>query len=212
MIEKSDVVCFWWQREEFAEQRGDWQTGASLDIPGADLLTNDASIAAMQKAPLTEPPNDFSVRSVYDVRPVNGYDFNFSGTANEVDNFVWSITFDVPLGYRAIPRKWTVFYDNPPLTIASSSVVSLLQNGAAVPNNQNIIIGMGTGALPIESFYLCEENTTFGIQGLVTANNNTHTSTMSVNVYGNLLPVSEVALPFSIANQAHVLNGMLLED
>ena len=38
MIEKSDVVCFWWQREEFAEQRGDWQTGASLDIPGADLL------------------------------------------------------------------------------------------------------------------------------------------------------------------------------
>jgi hypothetical protein len=208
----TDVVCFWWQREEFSEQRGDWQTGASLDIPGADLLKDDYAVASMLQAPLGEPPTDFLVRSVYDVRPVNGYDFNYSAGFDEVDAFVWSAQFNVPNGYRAIPRKWTVYFDNPPLGPASISTATLLQNGAAVPNNDNIIIGMGTGSDPIESFFICEENTTFGIQGLVDASNSSHSSTMSVNVYGNLIPVTEVSLPFSIANQINQTAPMMLED
>ncbi len=212
-MSNTDVVCHWWMRQEFSEQRGDWQTGASLDIPGADLLQDDSSVAAMQQAPLTEPPSDFNVRSVFDARPVNGYDFNYSAAFTETGGELWQAQFNVPTGYRAIPREWTVFYDSPPPGPASNSTVTILQNGAAVPNNQNIIIGMGTGPDPIKTFFICEENTTFGIQGFVEQTSNiTQTSTMSVNVYGNLIAVTDVALPFAVANQINALVNSMLED
>ena len=202
MQRHKDDVLFWWQKGEFADQRGDVQTGASYDQPGSDLLQDDTSIAQMQQAPLGEPPTAFDVRSVYDSRPVNGYDFNYSGSlpSQNLYNNPWTIEFNVPNGYRAVPRKWDVFYDTPPSGPSYNSTVTLLQQGAAVPNNGPIIIGMGTND-PIESFFLCEENTTFGITGnVVFTGNGTSDSVISVNVQGNLIPVSEVALPFSIAN------------
>lgn len=198
----SDYVVHWWERGEFAEQRGDWQTGASYDQPGSDLLQDDASVAAMQQTPLGEPPTAFDVRSTYDSRPVNGYDFNYSAhfPSRNLINNPWSIQFVVPNGYRAVPRKWDVFFDSPPAGPSYNSTVTLLQNGAALPNNGPIIIGMGTND-SIDSFFICEENTTFGMSGnVVGVANTTQDSVISVNVYGNLLPVSDVALPFSIAN------------
>lgn len=203
----TDVVCGWWMRGEFAEQRGDWQTEASVDVPGADLLQDDASLTAMQQAPLLIPDVDFEVRSVYDSRPINAYDFNFSGTSafageGEPNVQEWSVEFQVPKGYRAVPREWDVFFDSPPTVLAKNSRVSLEQQGAAVPNNSGIIVGMGTGSRPIKSFFVCEENTTFGISGVVTLpNNSTQASTISVNCYGNLIPVNDCALPFTIADQ-----------
>jgi|ERR1700677_1281289 len=212
----TDVVCYWWMRGEFAEQRGDWQTGASLDVPGADLLQDDSSVAQMQVTPLGEPPSDFDVRCVYDSRPVNGYDFNFSAfqASSNISNVPWNFTFTVPNGYRAVPRKWDVFYDTPPSGIPSyQSTVTLIQNQAAVPYNGPIIVGMGTGDAPIDSFFVCEENTTFGISGSVTdVPNSTHATAISVNVYGNLIPVTEVAPPFAVTNQIKNLNAELLAD
>ena len=218
-MNKSDVICCFWMRDEFAEQRGDWQTNASLDLPGADLLQDDASVSAMQSAPLTTPSVDFEVRSVYDSRPINAYDFNFSGASEfNAPSFpgtvaTWQITFTVPTGYRAVPREWDVFFDDPPDIKASDNVVSLQQNGANIPNNGPIIVGSGTGARPIKSFFVCEENTTFGIQGAVTLGiNSTQSSTISVNVHGNLIPVSDCALPFTIADQLQnpiLLNNLL---
>lgn len=211
----NDYVLCWWARDEFAEQRGDFQTNASFDQAGSDLLQDDSSVAAMQQAPLGEPPMAFDVRSVYDSRPVNGYDFNYSGffASQNLNNNPWTLEFNVPTGYRAVPRKWDVFFDTPPGGPSYASTVTLLQNGAAVPNNGPIIIGMGTGDEPIDSFFLCEENTSFGITGNVTAApNTTQDSVISVNVYGNLIPVSQVALPFSIANPSsnpELLNTLL---
>jgi hypothetical protein len=156
----------------------------------------------MQQAPLGEPPSAFDVRSTYDSRPVNAYDFNYSAflPSQNLINTPWEFTFNVPNGYRAVPRKWDVFYDTPPSGPSYNSTVTLLQQGAAVPNNGPIIIGMGTSD-PIESFFICEENTTFGISGNVVGTvNSTQDSVISVNVYGNLIAVSEVALPFSVAN------------
>jgi hypothetical protein len=218
-MNKSDVICCFWMRDEFAEQRGDWQTNASLDLPGADLLQDDAAVSAMQSAPLTTPSVDFEVRSIYDSRPINAYDFNFSGTSEITgtgsDQLVatWQVTFTVPVGYRAVPRDWDIFFDTPPNVIASDNVVSLQQNGAAIPNNGPIIVGMGTGSRPIKSFFVCEESTTFGVQGAVTlGSNSTQATTISVNVHGNLIPVSDCALPFTIADQLQnpaLLNNLL---
>jgi hypothetical protein len=204
----SDVICSWWMRGEFAEQRGDWQTNASLDIPGADLLGQEASTQAMQATPLTPPNVDYEVRSVYDSRPINAYDFNFSAATEFTSPpdpgtiATWEATFTVPTGYRAVPRDWDVFFDTPPNVIASKSTVTLQQQGAAVPNNGPMIIGMGTGPTPIKSFFICEENTTFGIQGSINVGvNSTQSSTISINVHGNLIPVTDCALPFTIADQ-----------
>jgi hypothetical protein len=182
-------------RGEFAEQREEWQFGAEYEQPGADLLQDDARVAAMQAAPLGEPQSDFDVRCVYDSRPVNGYDFNFSEQVSISSGVSWTATFNVPNGYRIVPRKWQVQFDSLPLGPLAGNIVSLQQNGADVPNNGPIIVGMGTDE-PIESFYLCEENTTFGITGVTQQSTNAN-----VNVYGNLIPVTDVALPLSVSNQ-----------
>jgi len=190
-----DSVLFWWMRDEFAEQREEWQAPADKEIPGSDLLKDDSSVDAMRAAPLGEPPTDFDVRAVFDSRFINSYDFNLSLAVSIASNVTWVATFNVPTGYRAIPRKWSVQFDSPPLGPAAANNVTLQQNGADVPNNGPIIIGAGTDD-PIDSFYLCEENTTFGITGINQVN-----TEVNVNVYGNLLAVSDVALPLSISNQ-----------
>jgi hypothetical protein len=202
-----DYVMFWWMRGEFAEQREEWQAQPSLDQPGADLLQDAASVASMQQAPLGEPKSDFDVRCVYDSRIVNGYDFNYSAAIHGSSSVGWSATFNVPNGYRIIPRKWNVIFDIVIPGAAANSIASLQQQDSAVPNNQNIIIGMGTGDNPIESFFLCEENTTFGISGF---NSNASTGyTGAVTVYGNLIPVTDAALPLSVSNQRQIGTGQI---
>lgn len=190
----------WWERDEYSESRDDFQAPPDFnDTGGADVAGVDFAVTSLYQTPLGEPPTEFDVRCVYDSRPVNGYDFNLSsaivlsGSATS-----WAVTFNVPNGYRMVPREWQVIYDNPPAIVAANSTVSLQQNGAGVPNNQGIIIGSGT-TLPIKSFYVCEENTTFGITGFVSTGN----VTGAVNVYGNLIAVSEVALPFAVANRKY---------
>jgi hypothetical protein len=194
----NDYVMFWWMRGEFAEQREEWQAGADLDQPGSDLLQDSTAVTAMQQAPLGEPPVDFDVRCVYDSRIVNGYDFNFSSPISASSTTGWSATFTVPVGYRAVPRKWSVQFDQVITGAASGSTATIQQNGAGLANNGPIIIGMGTDG-PIETFFLCEENTTFGIAGQNT--NAVISYTGAVNVYGNLIPVSQVALPMAAANE-----------
>lgn len=200
----TDIINSWWLREEFAEQRGDWQTNASLDLPGADLLGQDAAIIAMQQSPVSMPPVEFEVHSVYDSRLINSYDFNFSGTAEVTvtnDTVVWAINFNAPNGYRVVPREWDIFFDNPLQIKSSNSTVLLTQNNAGVPNNGPIIVGMGTGSRPIKSFFLVEENTTFGVIGSITSTSATpQSTTISVNCYGNLIPVTDSALQFAIAD------------
>lgn len=208
----------WWTRGEWADAQQDIQYPVDMRDSGiSDLATDAASLSTMLSTPLGEPPGDFSVRSTYASRPINGYDFNLSATIPLQDlSNPWVITFSVPNGYRAVPLKWDVYYDTPPMNIASvsQSTVSITQNNAGLPYNGSqdaaeavagepsaIIIGLGTDD-PIETFFVCEENTTFGITGSVIANQNTtNSSAINVNCYGNLIPVTEVALPFAIANE-----------
>jgi hypothetical protein len=198
----------WSERQEYAWEIGDVQaTSDSSDQAGADLLNVDASINSMTQAPLGNPPLDFDVISTYDSRPVNAYDFNFSASVTATLGVVWTMTFNVPPGYRAVPREWDVTYDTPFVGPSNGSTVSLLQGSAGVPNNGPIIIGSGTFD-PIKSFFICEEQTTFGITGIAIGGGangvGPNTSNVSVNVWGNLIPVSEVALPFTVANEGRM--------
>lgn len=193
-------VMFWFNRDEFAEQREDWQASACFEVPGADLLQDAASTRAMLSAPLGEPKVDFDVRSVYDSRPVNGYDFNFSAVTLTIGGG-WKVQFQVPSGYRVVPREWEVAFDVVIPGSAVNSTASIQQNGAQLPNNGPIVIGMGTDE-PIKTFFICEENTTFGIAGENTnIGGPVAEANVIVNVYGNLIPVTDVALPLSIANE-----------
>lgn len=192
----------WWKRGEWADAIGDYQ--ASPDFReasgGMDLFAADASVYAMEHTPLGEPPVDFDVRCVYDSRPVNGYDFNYSISTPAVSTGSWTVQFIVPNGYRAVPREWEIQFDSPFAGPSANSTVSIQQNGAQLPNNGPITIGMGTDE-PIKTFFVCEENTTFGITGLNT--NITGETNANINVYGNLLPVTDVALQFAIANRKY---------
>ena len=201
-MKHSDSVEFWWMRGEFADQQQDYQTGASWDQPGADLLGDDNAIVSMQQAGLGEPQTNFTVTAVYDSRIVNGYDFNFTAAITGSNTVPWSANFTVPVGYRAVPREWDVQFDqvsplNPGVGSAGSTAI-ITQGNAALPNNQ-VSIGLGT-TNPIKTFFICEESTTFGITGLNTLVDQA-TITGSVNVYGNLIPVTQVALPLATSNE-----------
>ncbi|MGH7744386.1 MAG: hypothetical protein ACREQ5_06130, partial [Candidatus Dormibacteria bacterium] len=131
----------------------------------------------------------------------NAFDFNFTqvlgidGTSSNGTFF----TFLCPLGYRAVPRKWHIFFDSAPGGTAANTTGTLLNNNVAVPSNTNIILGgTGTGDTPLESFFVVEENTLFGIQIVLTGIVGIFST--NVLVYGNLLPVTNVALPFEVTN------------
>lgn len=190
----------WRGNHEYAQEIGDAQAPPDMsDVGASDMALVQRSVDEMQRTPLGEPRVGFDVRAVYDSRPVNGYDFNLSASTDNVTTSAWVIAFNVPNGYRMVPREWQVIYDSPPPGPSTNSIVTLQQNGANLPNNGPIIIGGGTG-LPIKSFFICEENTTFGITGRNT-NLISGTNKVIINVYGNLLAVTDVALPFEVTNR-----------
>jgi len=197
----------WWKNGEYEDEIGDTQAGPDFNVGPADVGNTEQQLAALARAPLGEPPVGFDVRCTFDSRIVNSYDFLLSATLMDGLNSgaPWIVTFQVPNGYRMIPREWEVYFDNPPSGLASNSTVTLQQQGAAIPNNGPIAIGSGTSD-PIKTFFLCEENTNFGMTG----HNSNLTSgiiTGYVRVYGNLIAVSDVALPFAAANKNSLLRG-----
>lgn len=193
----------WWERGEYQDAIGNVQQPADVDDTGnADVILDQSSIAEMQAAPLGEPLIGYDVRAVFDSRPINAFDFNFSATSQVTGTTgAWAVTFEVPLGFRAVPRKWYIDFD-PGLSIntgpSSSSTASITKGKLNLVQNQLIIVGQGA---EIETFFLCEENTPFGMSGnnLLGATSGANTLAI-VNVWGTLIPVSSVALSFCAAN------------
>ena len=175
----------------------DIQYDPAISLGPADLQTLSASIDAMLSAPLGESGTQYDARSVFDSRPLNAYDGIFSGNATATPDSPWEILFEAPLGYRVVPRNWAVAYDAPGTGPNSNSTVTLLTAESAVPYNSDIVIGPGTEDL--ESFYLVEEGSAFGMTGQ-NANIAT-TTTVYVNVRVNLIPVTLDQLPYSVVNR-----------
>lgn len=167
------------------------------DSPGApDLANVMAQIGGMLAAPLGDPQSPYDARSVYDSRPLNAFDGVLSATAS--GDIPWTVQFQSPPGYRVVPREWTVSYDSPGSGPAGDSTVTILLNGSALLFNGPIVIGPGTNE-PIETFFLVEENSSFGMSGSNT--NAVAASLVYVNVRCNFLPVMLDQLPYAVENR-----------
>lgn len=199
-----------WRDQEFLSQR---EHQAGPDANDSDTAGDAQKTADMSATAPGEPPVDFDVRSTYDARPVNARDFNISGTVVGTVSGSGAIIFPVlnfatPLGWRFVVLNWEVTFAPSigtlgPAAFKNTSVNLLGGGGVADPFNQAIIIGPnGTADEGLETFMLVEEQTQFGIQilnadtGLLLA----ATSTAIVTIHGNALPVTDVQLPYAIAN------------
>lgn len=175
----------------------------------ADMARAKTLTADMYATPPGEPPSDFDVRSIYDSRPVNAYDFNLVGNSGEIAAGPNSATvlFTVPNGFVAIPRKWIIWYEpGVVFTSPSDSLATIITSGADLPYNADIPIDDYTDS-PLETFYVVNENQEFGVRiaysDAVPAN-----TIIFVHVYGNLLPkVGAVAPQFQVANEVRIRTG-----
>src|SRR6185436_19569151 len=101
----------------------------------------------LDRVPLGTPAIDYDVRSVFDVRPVNAFDFTFSQTAQPYDlgeqGGKWLFTFEVPVGFVAVVR-WYQFFSvsaTGSSTEVNDWLASLLRNAVDFPYNNNVYIG-----------------------------------------------------------------------
>jgi hypothetical protein len=159
----------------------------------------------MARAPLGEPGVDVDVRSVYDARPIQAFDFNIviTGTiANTGPEGLANVVapFPVQEGYVAVVRAYHHSTDPIFPAVARSDLLMTLQaNGADVPFNIDIPVGAESQDL-VKCFFIVDEG------GLVGARFNTAlvlggaTFDVNVQVYGNFIRKTGRAANLEIGN------------
>jgi hypothetical protein len=202
----------------------DFQWGLGVDTPGpTDLLALSTAVAEMQATPLEPVSLDYDVRAVYDSRPINAYDFNFcANNLIVLQNTLWAVGWQVPLGYRAVVREFEVMYDQDVGGEFGASLVFPLQGmypsdfalqpASAGPTTPAVLTALAAAGFPLQNnakaigsggkittFFIAEEGTWFGIQGI--SNNISVEGTVTINCYGQLLPIRNEQLPFVVGNQ-----------
>jgi hypothetical protein len=173
---------------------------AAISVIGGpqDLQESAAMMAGLFAAPYGDPSDEYDARATYDSRPTNAYDAIFSEATNVTSGEVWTVLFTAPLGYRFVPRKFTISYDDAGAGPDANSIVNLLLGEGSVTYNSGIIIGAGA---ELDAFYLVEENVAFGVTG--SNSNLTGATNVNVRIYGNLIPVKLEQLPYSVVNRTH---------
>ena len=153
------------------------------------------------RTPLGAPQKPYDVRSVYDSRPVHGYDFMIPVTVDpEGAAATFSATFNVREGYVAVLREISHFFpvDPQPAVVTRADCLLTVQlNGGTVLDNENVPVGVSSEAL-WKGFVIADEFDTLGalieLQGALTADS------CIVIFYGNYLLKSGTVAPFEIAN------------
>jgi len=167
----------------------------------ADPIDNSGRLSGTKETALArtspgEPRTKFGVRCVYDSRPVSAYDANFSTATTTVEGGTNRVaSFLVPSGYRFVAREVNIQFDTPPPVVLSTLQGFLTANGADVPNN-SFFVGSGC---TVKCFFVVEENSPFGIR--ISDLNGDISGNTVVQIYGNLLPITGVALPFEVTNR-----------
>lgn len=188
--------------------------------PGLEFINRDRQLPAdprqvgagvvpgeLDGVPLGTPAIDFDVRSTFDVRPINAFDFTFSqrvnGTSLGEEGGSWVFSFDVPPGLVAVVR-WYQFWAISPTGNASVNIDSfqgtLLRNGVAFNFNSGVYIGPASERMPV--FMLVDENQTFGVR--VFNEFVTVPPDGALNIHGNFLVKTGRAYPLEIANPVGV--------
>lgn len=158
----------------------------------------------MARAPLGEPGIDVDVRSTYDVRPIQAYDFNLilegvistSGAEGPL-NVVTPVA--VPEGYVAVVRAYHHSTDPIiPSVVRSDVTMTLQSNGADVPFNIEIPVGAESQDL-VKCFFIVDEGGTIGARFNTTLTI-ADPYNVFVHVYGNFLRKTGRAANLEIGN------------
>lgn len=187
-------------------RRGDFEA-RQRQLP-ADRHVQRAIGRAAQKArqdqentPLGSPPKPVDVRSVYDTRPINGFDFNISASAATDSNTTKAVLFfNVPEGFVAVLRNFDVWFEpNPASALKSGFNWSLQLNGGDYPYNLNVPFGV---AVDRETcFMIANEFNTVGLRlTLGTAFSFPDPGTAFARFYGNFLLKSGLPAALEIGN------------
>lgn len=172
------------------------------DRPGS--VAEDATGRAQEDlfaTPLGTPAADYDVRSVYDSRPVNGYDFNITAQsgAGEIGTSSFTATFVVRQGFVAVLRRLSHFFTGtlPPIMERSEALLSITRNGADVLDNVDVPVGLYSDDI-WQGFVIADEGDTLGVtlelQGGLVADE------LQVHFYGNYLLKTGRAYNYEIAN------------
>lgn len=150
----------------------------------------------LSNTPLGSPPQCVDVRSVYDTRPINGFDFNIQ-TSGGADPTPDLLQFQVPEGYVCVLRSFDIWIENPIPAIAKSGAAwTLILNGGDVPYNGPVSFG---SAVDDETVFLIADE--FNMVGLrITVFTGGELTTIYARFYGNFLLKTAVPAPWQIGN------------
>lgn len=164
---------------------------------GGEHAAEGRATDAMERAPAGEPPKDHDVRSVYDSRPVQGFDFNITDETGE-GAFPFTLEFTVPEGFVCVLRALHHWFDPAPLVPSRNNVqMTLLRNGNDVRFNVDIPVGAESDEL-VKCFLIADEFETVGVRltsGLAVVD-----TAAFVHFYGNFLLKTDSTAQFQIAN------------
>lgn len=180
---------------------------AAGNVYGAGLAKKGE---AVERAPLYSPGIDYDVRSTYDVRPINGYDFNI--VVSVTTPYAYALnpieaSFIVRSGFVAVIRSISHFFVDDNGTLAGAPFVSnsecrltMRRNGADYPDNVGIPVGAASTRLPL--FLLADENDTVTASFEHDANVENFPFSLWVTIYGNYLLKTNRPFYLEIANPA----------
>lgn len=140
--------------------------------PDTRTLTADMARVALHadaaaQTPAGEPLLDYTVRSVYDSRPVNTYDFNIpANNAGEggTDTVV-ELSFEVPRGSVCVLRAVHHWIEGTPPSLPDRSdvLMTLTINDISQQYNQNIPVGLESDEL-VKCFLIADEGQQVGVR------------------------------------------------
>jgi len=180
----------------------------SMPDRGVSDAATGASQRAFQDAPLGEPLADVDVRSTYDVRPLQAFDFNVTVSGDTTHTgeggtlVATPVPFSVPIGYVAVVRAFNhSFAPVFPAVVRSDVLLTIRVQDADLPFNSNIPVGAQSQGL-VNCFFICDEGWTFGAR-FTTTIVSPATFTVSLHAYGNLLRKTGRSAPLEIGNPVH---------
>lgn len=118
---------------------------------------SEQSRVDLAKTPLGTPPADCDVRSVYDARPVNGFDFNIAVSienAQETPQSVFNFEFVVDESYVAVVRSLHHWFEPAPASLSNRSDVKLTMALNGTPQFRLIDIPIGVESDGLIQMYL----------------------------------------------------------
>jgi len=208
--------------EELANERGDLDSYAlrAAENMAPDMASAQRGRVDARETGVGSPKIDYSVRSVYDSRPINSREFNLwftaAADAGDPEIGVFRKCFFVPAGYVAVLRGVTILV-GPPLIPDFTNYDGTLRiavNGA-IEDPPDVIVGPEFGVstnltqleIPfqsnqeIETFVLADEAQTVGVF-LDIGTASTRADNLQVGFRGAFLLKTGVPAQFQAANEA----------